>query len=174
MPAAFRGRGPLPQRPLRTKRTPPRAGFCRRQIYGGWEVVSAPWLARLSGFAWLGFHVFPQFLLQHLNLPLNRLAFLLLARQEGAGDVQLFREALGSEQVGVGAFVLAVAEVLGLHQALFDEGAQAVVGGAQAHAQRLCQFPLGELGVVGQQAQEPQANGVAVGVQGVELGGLGI
>ena len=55
--------------------------------------------------------------------------------------------------------VVAVAEVARLHPAFFDEGVDAVVDLAQAHAHFAGEFALGELGARVEQAQE-----VVVGV----------
>ena len=59
----------------------------------------------------------------------------------------LGREAFRGEQVGVGAFVAAVAEVLDLEPALIDDGADAEIGAAQTQAQGLGEVALGGLGV---------------------------
>ena len=67
--------------------------------------------------------------------------------QEAGGEAGLGLDAGRGEQVGVGAFVVAVAEVLDLEPALIDDGADAVVGTAQTQAQGLGEVTLGGLGV---------------------------
>ena len=54
----------------------------------------------------------------------------------------------------MGELVVAVAEVARLDPAFFDEGVDAVVDLAQAHAHFAGEFALGELGARFEQAQE--------------------
>ena len=54
----------------------------------------------------------------------------------------------------MGELVVAVAEVARLDPALLDEGADAVIDLAQAHAQLAGEFALGEAGARVEQAQE--------------------
>jgi hypothetical protein len=70
-----------------------------------------------------------------------------LALEEAGGEAGLGLDAFRGEQVGVGAFVVAVAEVLDLEPALIDDGADAEIGAAQTQAQGLGEVALGGLGV---------------------------
>jgi len=70
-----------------------------------------------------------------LQLGLEGVVFGALALEEARGDAGLGLDAVWGEQVGVGELVLAGAKVLDLDQAARDEGAQAVVGAAQADAE---------------------------------------
>jgi hypothetical protein len=70
-----------------------------------------------------------------------------LALEEAGGEAGLGLDAVRGEQVGVGAFVAAIAEVLDLDPALIDDGADAEIGAAQTQAQGLGEVALGGLGV---------------------------
>lgn len=111
-----------------------------------------------------------QVALEDFDLALDGLELRFLALEESKGDAGFFFHPGGGEEVGVFALVGVFAEVAELDQAFFDQGAQAVVGFAQADAQLLGQLALAEGGVGLQELEYPQAPGVGVGV-GVHLCG---
>ena len=117
--------------------------------------VGAPAFLRLvfpEAFGFLVAHL----CLQRLNLHLERVILSHLALQELTGQRHLFGNALGGEQVDVLELVLALLEVAHLHEALFDEGVQAIVQATHAHAKRLGQLSLGQVWVVLQDAHDPK------------------
>ena len=67
--------------------------------------------------------------------------------EEGLGDAGFFFHSGGGEQVSILAFVLVFAEVAQLDQTFFDQGAQAVVGLAEADAQLRGKLSLAEAGL---------------------------
>ena len=79
-----------------------------------------------------------------------------LTAEESGGQGYFLCNAHGREQINVLELVLAVREVLHFHQALVDEGIEAVVQAAHALAQLLSQFALGQVGVFLQDAQDPK------------------
>ena len=74
-----------------------------------------------------------------------------------------FGDTGGGKQIRIRQFVAVALEVLQLDQALFEEGLDAEVGFAQAHAQRLGQFTLRHLRIRFQQAQYAELNFVVGG-----------
>lgn len=95
----------------------------------------------------------PRFAPQFGDLVLQRLVFPDLDLQEAGGQFGLGRDAGRGQQIRVRQLVLAVAEVLHLDQALVQQGANAVVGFAQAYAQGLRQVALAKPRIGFQQAQ---------------------
>ena len=107
--------------------------------------------------------------------------------EEGLGDAGFFFHSGGGEQVSILAFVLVFAEVAQLDQTFFDQGAQAVVGLAEADAHLPSQLAPAEAGLqVPEHLQTPgfrrdACGGVHIycvdcaiwwgGVQGDERGG---
>jgi len=112
--------------------------------------------------------VFAHFRLQRLNLHFQRVVLFHLAFEEPAGQRDLFGNALGGEQVNVLELVLAFGKVRHLHKALVDESVEAVVQPPHAHAEHVGQLALGQVGVVLQDAHDPEMGvfldlGLAVG-----------
>ena len=104
-----------------------------------------------------------QFAFQDFDLAPDGFEFGFLALEEGLGDTGFFFQPGGGEQVGVLAFVLVFAEVAELDQAFFDQGAQAVVGLAQADAHLPSELALAEAGVGLQVPEHLQAPGFGRG-----------
>jgi hypothetical protein len=96
------------------------------------------------------------FRLERLDLYLERLVLFHLAAEESTGQGHFFCNAHGREQIHVLELVLAAGEVLHLHQALVDEGVEAVAQPAHAHAQLLSQLALGQVWVFLQDAHDPK------------------
>lgn len=126
-------------------------GKCSRHGTGQRVFCLCVWLALGPGGFQLAF--------QDFDLTPDGFEFGFLALEEGLGDAGFFFQSGGSEQVGVLALVLVFAEVAQLDQALFDQGAQAVVGLAQAHAHLPGQLALAEAGVGLQVLERLQAPG---------------
>ena len=103
---------------------------------------------------------------QFLDLAPQGLVFTQLDPQKTGRELGLGGDPRGRQQVGVGELVLAVAEVLHLDQPLVQQGADAVVGLAQAHAQGLGQLALAEAGIGFQQAQDLEVVFVVEGAIG--------
>ena len=80
------------------------------------------------------------FFLQHLVL-------LQLASQVSNRDLRLTLDTFGGEQIDVGRLILAILKVVGFNPAFLDQGFQALVDLAEAYAEFLRQFTLGNLGV---------------------------
>lgn len=117
-------------------------------------------IALLSGFRRF------QFDTQGFDLALDGLEFGFLALEEGQGDAGFFFHSGRGKQVGILAFVLVFVEVAELDQAFFNQGAQAVVGLAQADAHLLGQLALAEAGVGLQVLEHLQAPGFWRGAGG--------
>ena len=103
--------------------------------------------------------------LQRLYFGFKGLVFAHLAFEEVAGESGFFGHAGGGEDVDVAEFVFRLAEVLHLDPAFVDQGFQAVVQAAHAHAQLLGQLALGQVGVGLQQAHDSKS-GVFLGLGG--------
>ena len=109
----------------------------------------------------------PGFILQGCDFSLQGLVLGHFALQKFARYLRFVRQALGGQHVDVTKLVFALAEVVHLDKALVDQGLEAVVEPAGAHAQLLGNFTLGEVWVGLQHAQYPK-----VGVL-LELGAQG-
>ena len=89
-----------------------------------------------------------------LYLPLQLLILRHLPFQEALGQHSFLLDALGRKQVEVAGAVLAVAEVVGLDPAAFNQCAQAVVHLADADAEGLGEFALRQVGLLLDQAHQ--------------------
>lgn len=76
------------------------------------------------------------------------------------GNPRLFLDPLGGEQVGIRKFVFAVAEIIDLQAAFFDQRVQAKINLAEADTQSFCQTPLGKAGVIFQCFEQAVAGGI--------------
>ena len=126
-------------------------GKCSRHGTGRRVLCLCVWLASGPG----GF----QFAFQGFDLAPDGFEFGFLALEEGKGDAGFFFQPGGGEEVDVLALALVFAEVAELDQALFNQGAQAVVGLAQADAQLRGKLALAEAGVGLQVLEDLQAPG---------------
>ena len=95
------------------------------------------------------------------------------ALEEAAGDAGLFGDAGRGELVQVAVFVPAAAEVADLEQAFFEQGFEAVVGFAEAYAQGLGQFALGDFRVGVDQAHDAEVGFLGHEAVGGAIRGLG-
>ena len=124
----------------------------------------------------MAFFVMAELSLQGVNFVFQRVVLFHLALKEAAGQRHFFGNALGREQVDVLELVLAFLEVRHLDKALVDEGVEAKVQAAHAYAKPACQLALGEVGVVLQEAHDPEVGlflDVDWGAAGHVLGVLG-
>jgi hypothetical protein len=96
--------------------------------------------------------------LQLLDLALQRFVFVQLAAQESRRDHGFFLDALGRQEIEIGALVVAVAEIVDLDEALLDQRLQAEVDAPKAKAQLVGDPPLAGVRVGLQQLQDPVAS----------------
>ena len=114
------------------------------------------------------------FKLQGGNLGLQQHVFLLLALQEAMGQQGFFFDAVGGQQIRISELVSFASKVLYLEPAFGQQGLQAEVGFAQAHAQSLRQLALHHVRVGLQQAHNLQVSGIVGCRVGVHAGRLGV
>ena len=86
-------------------------------------------------------------------------------------DACFFCHTAWCEHIHVAELVFGIGEVLHLHKAFVGEGLEAVIEPAHADAQFLSQLALGEVGVVLQDAHDPEVGvylqlGLAAGHRG--------
>lgn len=108
--------------------------------------------SRRYGVAVVGLH----FVCEDLDFELEGFQFALFSGQKSVGQQDAVGQSGGGEQVAVFALAFVVVQHRDRYQAFFDQGSQAVIEAAQAHAQVSGQFSLRHVGFVLQQSQHPK------------------
>jgi hypothetical protein len=116
------------------------------------------------------------FLFNLIDFLLQSIVFLKLSLQEAAGQRCLLNDACWGKQIGITKLVFVVAEVMNFDPAFINQGFEAIIQTAHAHAKSLSQLTLRDVGSVVQDTHHPEVGvfllvGLAAGHGGLDAVG---